>query len=99
MRAAAGLLLLLIGLCGSQAQLGDDAERSNLLTEVKAIKGMLAEVMVKQMVLEMQVNELKEKQDRGKQSEKATLLYLWVLIPIVRVLLALFVSFCSKLKV
>lgn len=36
MRAAARLLLMFIGLCGSQAQVGGDTERSDVWTEVRA---------------------------------------------------------------
>lgn len=76
MRAAAGLLLLLIGLCGSQAQVGGDTGCSDVQTEVKALKTMLAEVMVKQTILQTQIDELKTQQPCGKQSGKAKLLYL-----------------------
>lgn len=77
MRAAAGLLLLLIGLCGSQAQVGGDID---VQTEVKALRTMLAEVMVKQTIMQTQIDELKAQQPCGKQSRKAKLLYLSVLI-------------------
>lgn len=76
MRAAVWLLLLLIGLHGSQAQVAGDTD---VWTEVKALKTILMEAMVKQTILQKQVDDLKEEQARGKQSKNAKLLYLWVL--------------------
>ncbi|CAG04689.1 unnamed protein product [Tetraodon nigroviridis] len=63
MGAAVGLLLLLIGLHGSQAQVAGDTD---VWTEVKALKTILMEAMVKQTILQKQVDELKEEQARGK---------------------------------
>lgn len=71
MRAAAGLLLLVIGLCGSQAENGGEINRSDVWTEVSVLKTMLMEAMMTQKLLQTQVNELKAEQARGKQSENA----------------------------
>lgn len=65
MRAVAGLLLLLISLSGSQAQEG--AEVSDVWPEVKALKVLLAELLVKQTILETDVNNLKAELTLGTQ--------------------------------
>lgn len=65
MRAVAGLLLLLISLSGSQAQDGDDP--SNVWPEIKALKELLAELLVKQTILESDVNNLKAELTLGTQ--------------------------------
>lgn len=66
MRAIAGLLLLLISLSGSQAQGGDDL--SNVWAEVKALKELLAELLVKQTILETEVSNLKAELTLGTQN-------------------------------
>lgn len=77
MRAAAGLLLLLIGLPGSQAQDGGCAGHSDVWTEVRALRAMLMEAMVKLTVLQTQLDGLKAQQAPGKQPQNAKLFYLW----------------------
>lgn len=97
MRAAAGLLLLLMGLCGSQAQVGGDAD---VWTEVRALRAMLMEAMVKQTTLQSQVKELKAEQARGRQSQNDKLLYFWCFDPRrVSSSCIFFVRFCAHLKV
>lgn len=44
---------------------------------------MLIEAMVKQKILQTQVDELKAEQAQSKQPENAIMLYLWVLICVV----------------
>lgn len=63
MRAAAvGLLLMMIGLWD-----GGDTEPLNFRNDVDVLKDMLMEVLVKQKILETQVNELKAELALGKQ--------------------------------
>lgn len=68
MRAITGLLLLLISLSGSQAQDGGGTEPSNIWPEVKALKDLFGELMVKQTILETEVNNLKDELTLGKQN-------------------------------
>lgn len=65
MRAAAGLLLLLIGLYGSQAQLEGDAD----FLSFKALNLMLVKAMSRLSTLEKEVNQLRAELARGKLSE------------------------------
>lgn len=77
MRAVPGLLVLLISLCGSQAETEGRTKCSDVLTEVNALKMMLIEAVMMQKIQQTQIDELKDELARGKQREK--LLYLWVL--------------------
>lgn len=54
-------LPMFIGLRGSQTQVGGDTERLDVWTEVRALRDLLMEAMVRQKILQTQVNELKAK--------------------------------------
>lgn len=89
-------LPMFIGLRGSQTQVGGDTEHSDVWTEVRALRDLLMEAMVRQKILQTQVNELKAKEAPGKQPKNANMLYLWVLIRVLQVLLVFFLNFCSQ---
>lgn len=65
MRTIAGLLLVLISLSGSQAQEGDDP--SDVQPEVKVLKELLAELLMKQRILQTDVNNLRAELTLGTQ--------------------------------
>lgn len=89
-------LPMFIGLRGSHTQVGGDTERLDVWTEVRALRDLLMETMVRQKILQTQVNELKAKKTPSKQPKNANMLFLWVLIRVLRVLLVFFLSFCSQ---
>lgn len=64
MRGVAGLLLLLISLSGSQAQCGGEGSEP----DVKALKDLLAELVLKLTFLETDVSDLKAELTLGTQN-------------------------------
>lgn len=71
MRAIAGLLLLLISLLGSQAQNG--SELPNVQAEVKALKELFVDLLLKQAAMESEVGNLKIELALGTQNRRSWL--------------------------
>lgn len=71
MRAIAGLLLLLISLLGSQAQNG--SELPNVQAEVKVLKELFVDLLLKQAAMESEVGNLKTELALGTQNRRSWL--------------------------